>query len=79
MYKMFLSVSCWKVYQSVQLLSCVQLFVTPWIVAHQASLSIANSQSSLKLMSLEFMIPSSHLILCFPICNSCCASEQKLL
>ena len=57
------SVSCWKAYQSVQLLSRVQLFVTPWTVARQVSLSIANSRSLLKLMSLEFVIPSSHLIL----------------
>ena len=49
---------------SVQLLSCVQLFVTPWIVARQASLSITNSWSSLKLTSIESVMPSSHLILC---------------
>ena len=47
---------------SVQSLSCV--FVTPWTVAHQASLSITNSQSLLKLMSIESVMPSSHLILC---------------
>ena len=52
---------------SVQLLSCVQLFATPWIAAHQASQSITNSQSSLKLMSIESVIPSSHLILCRPL------------
>ena len=52
---------------SVQLLSCVQLFVTPWIVARQASLSITNSWSSLKLMSIESVMPSSHLILCHPL------------
>ena len=50
--------------ESVQSLSRVQLFVTPWITAHQASLSIANSQSLLKLMSIESVMPSSHLILC---------------
>ena len=44
--------------------SCVWLFVTPWTVAHQASLSITNSWSLLKLMSIESVIPSSHLILC---------------
>ena len=49
---------------SVQLLSHVQLFATPWIAARQASLSITNSQSSLKLMSIELVMPSSHLILC---------------
>ena len=49
---------------SVQWLSCVQLFVTPWTVARQASLSITNSQSLLKLMSIELVMPSNHLILC---------------
>ena len=51
-------------FSSVQSLSHVQLFVTPWITAHQASLSITNSRSSLKLMSIESLMPSSHLILC---------------
>ena len=51
----------------VQLLSHVQLFVTPWTAAHQASLSITNSQSLLKFMSMESMMPSSHLILCHPL------------
>ena len=50
----------------VQSLSCVQLFVTPWIVAHQASLSFTVSQSLLKLMSIESVMPSNHLILCRP-------------
>ena len=45
----------------VQLLSCVWLFVTPWTATHQASLSITNSQSLLKLMSIESMMPSNHL------------------
>ena len=49
---------------SVQSLSCVWLFETPWIAAHQASLSITNSQSSLKLMSIETVMPSSQLTLC---------------
>ena len=49
---------------SVQLLSHVQLFVTPWIAAGQASLSISNSQSLPKLMSIESVMTSSHLILC---------------
>ena len=52
---------------SVQSLSCVQLFATPWITARQASLSITNSQSSLKLINIESVMPSSHLILCRPI------------
>ena len=52
---------------SVQSLSRVWLFVTPWITAHQASLSITNSWSSLKLMSIESVMPSSHLILCCPL------------
>ena len=52
---------------SVQLLSCVWLFGTPWIAACQASLSITNSQSSLKLISIESVMPSSHLILCRPL------------
>ena len=47
--------------------SCVWLFVTPWIAAHQASLSITNSQSLLKLMAIELVMPSSHLILCRPL------------
>jgi len=54
-------------FSSVQSLSRVRLFATPWIAARQASLSITNSQSSLKLMSIEFMMPSSHLILCCPL------------
>ena len=54
-------------FSSVQSLSCVWLFVTPWIVAHQASLSITNSRSSLRLMSIESVMPSSHLILCRPL------------
>ena len=52
---------------SVQLLSHVRLFVTPWIAAHQASLSITNARSSHKLMSIESVMPSSHLILCHPL------------
>ena len=51
---------------SVQLLSHVQLFATPWTIARQASLSITNSQSLLKLMSIESVMPSNHLILCRP-------------
>ena len=51
----------------VQSLSRVWLFVTPWTAAHQASLSITNSQSLLKLMSIESVMPSNHLILCCPL------------
>ena len=51
-------------FSSVQSLSRVRLFVTPWIAASQATLSITNSQSLLKLMSIELVMPSSHLILC---------------
>ena len=53
--------------QSVQSLSRVRLFVTPWIAARQASLSITNSRSLLKLMPIELVMPSSHLILCHPL------------
>ena len=52
---------------SVQLLSCVQLFVTPWTAARQASLYTINSRSLLKLMSIELVTPSNHLILCHPL------------
>ena len=52
---------------SVQLLSRVQLFATPWTTAHQSSLSITNSRSPPKLMSIERVMPSSHLILCHPL------------
>ena len=52
---------------SVQLLSRVRLFGTPWIAARQASLSITNSRSLLKLTSIESVMPSSHLILCHPL------------
>ena len=54
-------------FSSVQSLSYVRLFVTPWTAACQASLSITNSQSSLKLMSIESVIPSNHLVLCHPL------------
>ena len=58
--------SCAWSYQcsSVQSLSRVQFFVTSWTAAHQASLSITNSQSLLRLMSIELVMPSNHLILC---------------
>ena len=54
-------------FSSVQSLSHVQLLVTLWIAACQASLSITNSQSSFKLMSIESVMPSNHLILCHPL------------
>ena len=54
-------------FSSVQLLSCVQLFVTPWTAACQASLSITSSWSLLKLMSIELVMPSNHLIPCRPL------------
>ena len=54
-------------FSSVQSLSCVRLFATPWTAARQASLSITNSQSSPKLMSIQSVMPSSHLILCRPL------------
>ena len=59
----------YKLYKnsSVQSLSRARLFATPWITAQQASLSITNSQSLLKLMSIELVMPSSHLILCRPL------------
>ena len=53
----------WQYFSSVQSLSCV----TPWTVAHQASLSITNSWSWLKLMSIELVMPSNHIILCRPL------------
>ena len=54
-------------FSSVQLLSHVRLFATPWTAARQASLSISNSQSSLRLRSIKSVMPSSHLILCRPL------------
>ena len=54
-------------FSSVQSLSRVRLFATPWIAARRASLSITNSWSLLKLMSIELVMPSSHLILCHPL------------
>ena len=55
------------IFSLVQSLCHVWLFVTPWIAAHQASLSITNSRSSLKLMSIKSVMPSRHLILCRPL------------
>ena len=68
-----LSMVQWFVFHSIltfssdQLLSCVQLFVTPWIAASPASLSITNSQRFLKLMSIELVMPSNHLSSVIPI------------
>ena len=59
-------VSCNFTVVYVQSFSHVQLFATPWTAAHQASLSITNSQSLLKLMSITSVMPSNHLILCHP-------------
>ena len=54
-------------FSSVQSLSSVWLFATPWTAAHQASLSFTSSRSSVKLMSIELVMPSYHLILCHPL------------
>ena len=54
-------------FRSIQSLSCVQLFATPWTVAPQASLSITNSQSLLKIMSIKSVMPSNHLLLYYPL------------
>ena len=59
--------SCFLQFSSVQSLRHVRIFVTPWTAAHQASLSITNSQSLLKLMSIELVMPSNHLILSHPL------------
>ena len=61
------SMDCIVQFSSVQLLSCVRLFATPWTTACQASLFITNSQSLLKLMSIESVMPFNHLILCRPL------------
>ena len=58
---------CKATISSVQLLSCILLFLTLWTAAHQASLSITNSQSFLKLMYIELVMPSNHLIFCHPL------------
>ena len=64
---MYVECNCSVQFSSVQLLSRVWLFAIPWIAARQASLSITKSQSSLKLMSIKSVMPSSHLILCRPL------------
>ena len=58
---------CFTQFSSVQLLSHVRLFATPWVAACQGSLSITNSQSLLKLMFIELLMPSNHLIFCHPL------------
>ena len=58
---------CIPSFSSVQLLSCVRLFVTPWTAARQASLSITNSRSLFKFMSIESVMPPNYLILCHPL------------
>ena len=57
----------WTIFSSVQSFSHVRVFATPWIAARQASLSITNSRSSLRLRSIKLVMPSSHLILCSPL------------
>ena len=59
--------SQWLQFSLSQLLSCVRFMVSPWTTAHQASLSITNPQSLLKLMSIKLVMPSNHLILCHPL------------
>ena len=63
-------------FSSVQLLSRVQLFVTPWTAAHQASLSISNSQSPPIPLSIELVMPSNQLILCHPLLILPCLSQH---
>ena len=62
-----INIYCSVQFSSVQSLSHVRLFATPWIAARQATLYIINSQSSLRLTSIESVMPSSHLILCRPL------------
>ena len=62
-----MTTSWFKVFSSIQSLSRVRVFATPWTAAHQASLSITSSQSLLKLMSIQSVMPSNHLILCCPL------------
>ena len=63
----WLDISYGKQFSSVQSFSRVRLFATPWTIGHQAFLSITNSRSLLKLMSIESVMPSNHLILCHPL------------
>ena len=62
-----MSFACYKVFSSVQLLSHVRLFATPWTATYQASLSITDSRGLLRLVSIESVMPSNHLILCCPL------------
>ena len=64
---MYISSLILLLFSSIQSLSCVWLFATPWTAAHQASLSITNSRSLLKLMSIELVMPFNHLIFCCPL------------
>ena len=66
-HSVFFLLIIWDPFSSVQSLSCVQLFATLWTAAHQASLSITNSWSLLKLKSIESVMPSNHLIFCHPL------------
>ena len=66
-FKLFLKLIMFSQFSSVQSLSRVRLFATPWIAARQASLFITNSRSSLRLTSIKSVMPSSHLILCRPL------------
>ena len=61
------SVSLKRIFVVVQLLSCIQLFMIPWIASHQASLSFSNSWCLLRLTSFDLMMPSNHVILCCPL------------
>ena len=72
-YAMNLKRRSWREVSSVQLIGRVWLFATPWTAACQASLSITNSQSLLKLMSIKSVMPSNHVILCHPF-SSCLQS-----
>ena len=67
MYFLKLAISLFRNFSSVQSLSCVRLFATPWTAACQSSLSITNSQNLLKLTSMVSVMPSNHLILCRPL------------
>ena len=71
--------TCFSLFSSVQSLSRVRLFATPWIAAHRASLSITNSWSSLRLTSIESVMPSSHLILCRPLLPAPNPSQHQSL
>ena len=75
-FKPTFSLSSLTFLNSVQSLSRVRLFATPWITVRQASLSLTNSQSSPKLMSIESVMPSNHLILCLIPFSSCPQSFQ---